>query len=153
MAIDFDKFDEKVDLGELQKEVAEAPDTSDVPKGDYIVSIEKMEICQTKAKDKLMFAVQAKIKEGDYKGRMLFFNRVITGNKNTETWSDAKAIKGVLTWLEKLETETQPEFINYKDFADCVLDIFQEIKGKVELDVYYDSTAFNPIRINEVYDL
>ena len=67
MAIDFSAFDEKVDLQELQNEVQNAPDNdfADVPDGTYIISIEKMEIKLTKAQDKLMFAVQAKIKEGE----------------------------------------------------------------------------------------
>lgn len=154
MAIDFSAFDNKVDLDALQKDVAEAKDTEfqDVPDGKYIVGIEKMEIKLTKAGDKLMFAVQCKIKEGEQANRMIFFNRVISGNKVSENWNDGRAIKSVITWLEKLETEVVPEFINYADFADCVLDIFQEIQGKVEMEVDYKSSAFNSITILEVFD-
>lgn len=153
MAIDFGAFDQKVNLNELQKEVAEADATAfeDVPNGTYIVSFEKMEIKLTKAKDKLMFAVQAKIKEGEYKGRLLFFNRVISGN-TSQKWTDGMAIKSVITWLDKLETETVPEFVNYEDFADCVLDIFQEIQGKVEAEIEWKADAFHPMTINEVFD-
>lgn len=154
MAIDFSAFDNKVDLNELQKEVAEAKDNEfqDVPDGKYIVGIEKMEIKLTKAGDKLRFAVQCKIKEGEQANRMIFFNCVISGNKNSENWNDGRAIKFVITWLEKLETEVVPEFINYADFADCVLDIFQEIQGKIEMEVDYKSSAFNPITILEVFN-
>lgn len=153
MAIDFSAFDNKVNLSELQKEVQEAKDTEyvDVPDGTYVVSIEKMEIKLTNAKDKLMFAVQCKIKEGEQKGRMIFFNRVISGNSSPK-WTDGQAIKSVCTWLDKLETETVPEFINYADFADCVLDIFQEVQGKVEMEVEYAAKKFNPITIIEVFD-
>lgn len=154
MAVDFSAFDQKVNLDALQKEVAEAKENEfeDVPDGTYIVGIEKMEIKPTKTGDKLMFAAQCKIKEGEYKNRMIFFNRVISGNKNSETWNDGKAIKSVITWLDKLETETLPEFVNYGDFADCVLDIFQEIQGKVEMEIDYTSKGFNPISIKEVFD-
>lgn len=153
MAIDFSAFDNKVNLSELQKEVQEAKDTeyADVPDGTYVVSIEKMEIKLTNAKDKLMFAVQCKIKEGEQKGRMIFFNRVISGNSSPK-WTDGQAIKSVCTWLDKLETETVPEFINYADFADCVLDIFQEVQGKIEMEVDYAAKRFNPISIIEVFD-
>lgn len=153
MAIDFSAFDNKVNLSELQKEVQEAKDTeyADVPDGTYVVSIEKMEIKLTNAKDKLMFAVQCKIKEGEQKGRMIFFNRVISGNSSPK-WTDGQAIKSVCTWLDKLETETVPEFINYADFADCVLDIFQEVQGKIEMEVEYAAKKFNPITIIEVFD-
>ena len=105
----------------------------------------------TNAKDKLMFAVQCKIKEGDHKGRLLFFNRVISGNSSPK-WTDGMAIKSVCTWLDKLETETIPEFVNYADFADCVLDIFQEVQGKVEAEVEWAAKKFNPITIKEVFD-
>lgn len=153
MAIDFSAFDNKINLTELQKEVQEAKDTeyTDVPDGTYIVSIEKMEIKLTNAKDKLMFAVQCKIKEGEHKGRMIFFNRVISGNSSAK-WTDGQAIKSVCTWLDKLETDTAPEFVNYSDFADCVLDIFQEVQGKVEMEVDYAAKRFNPISIIEVFD-
>ena len=154
MAVDFSAFDNKVDLNALQAEVEKADLSAfeDVPDGTYIVSIEKMEIKETKAKDKLMFAVQCKIKEGQHKGRLLFFNRVISGNKTSEKWNDGKAIKSVCTWLDKLETETVPEFYNYADFADMVLDIFQEVQGKVELEVEWVAKDFNPITISGVFD-
>lgn len=153
MAVDFSKFDGKIDLNALQKEVQDAKETNyeDVPDGTYVVSIEKMEIKETKAGDKLMFAVQCKIKEGEHKGRMIFFNRVISGNSSAK-WTDGQAIKSVCTWLNKLETDTAPEFVNYSDFADCVLDIFQEIQGRIEIEVNYKANNFNPISIIEVFD-
>lgn len=153
MSIDFAAFDSKVNLDELQKEV-EAADFStfeDVPDGTYIVGFDKMEIKLTNAKDKLMFAVCAKIKEGEFKGRLLFFNRVISGNSSPK-WTDGMAIKSVCTWLDKLETEIVPEFINYEDFAGCVLDIFQEIQGRVEAEIEWKAKAFNPMSIKEVFD-
>lgn len=152
MAVDFDKFDEAVDLKELHNGIDAAPDTSDVPKGQYITSVEKMEITTTKDGKKLMFTMWLKIKEGKQQGRLLFFNRVISGNKS-EKWTDAKAIKSVITMLEKFGTDIVPVFISYKDFAGLVLDIFQEIKGKVELDIDYDKDAFNSVSIRDVYDI
>lgn len=156
MAIDFSAFDEKVDLQELQNEVQNAPDNdfADVPDGTYIISIEKMEIKLTKAQDKLMFAVQCKIKEGEQANRMIFFNRVISGNKVSENWNDGRAIKSVCTWVNELlgKDETPVEFINYQDFADQILDVFQSIQGAIEVEVDYKADAFNPITIKEVFD-
>lgn len=154
MAVDFSKFDQKVDLQELQKEVQDAPESNfaDVPDGDYEVSFDSMEIKETKAGDKLMFAVRCSILDGDQKGRKIFFNRVISGNSSPE-WTDGMAIKSVCTWLDKLETNTVPEFFNYGDFADCVLDIFQEVQGKVGAAVTYKANNFNPITINEAFDM
>ena len=156
MAIDFSAFDGKVDLNELQKEVQEAPDSGfeDVPDGEYIVGIEKMEIKLTKAKDKLMFAVQCKIKEGEQENRMIFFNRVISGNKVSEKWNDGRAIKSVCTWVNKLlaDDEEPVEFINYQDFANQILDVFQSVQNSIEIAVDYKADDFNPITIKEVFD-
>lgn len=156
MAIDFSAFDEKVDLQELQNEVQNAPDNdfADVPNGTYIIGIEKMEIKLTKAQDKLMFAVQCKIKEGEQANRMIFFNRVISGNKVSENWNDGRAIKSVCTWVNELlgKDETPVEFINYQDFADQILDVFQSIQGAIEVEVDYKADDFNPITIKEVFD-
>ena len=55
--------------------------------------------------------------------------------------------------VDKLGTDLVPEFVNYSDFAELVLDIFQEIQGKVELDVTYKASDFNPVSINEIYDI
>lgn len=157
MAVDFSAFDEKVNLDELQKEVEAADENEfdDVPDGTYIISIEKMEIRLTNAKDKLMFAVQGKIKEGEQKNRMIFFNRVISGNKNSESWNDGKAIKSVVTWVNKLlsEKEEPVAFVNYNNFAEQILDVFQSIQGSIEVEVDYAAKKFNSITIQEVFDL
>lgn len=155
MAVDYSAFDEAVDLNELQKEVEDAPETNfdEVPDGKYIVGIEKMEIKTTKAGDKLMFAVQAKIKEGDQANRMIFFNRVISGNKSPR-WTDGMAIKSVCTWVNELLApgDTPVTFVNYADLAGQILDVFQSIQGAVEVEVDYKASAFNPVTINEVYE-
>lgn len=155
MAIDFSAFDDKIDLQELQNEVQNAPDNDfdDVPDGTYIIGIEKMEIKLTKAQDKLMFAVQAKIKEGKLENRMIFFNRTISGNRSPK-WTDGQAIKSVCTWVNHLIAEDQEPvtFVNYTDFADQILDVFQSIQGKIEIEVDYKAGAFNPITIKEVFD-
>lgn len=167
MGIDFSKFDNMVDEKELQEQVANAKEQEfdDVLKGEYICSIEKMEVKLTKAGDKLMFSVQMKIKETiknakgkKEDGRWIFFNRIICGNKQKVkdgqvTWNDGIAIKGVMTWLKKLESGFEIEFKGYQDFADLVLDIYQDMAKTVEVEVKYDGDSFNSIQIKNVYDL
>lgn len=156
--MDFDKFDKMVDNKELKKQMDEAPEFDDVPKGTYMVVIDKMEIKPTKAGDKLMFAVQLGITETidapkKQDKRKLFFNRVICGNKITERWNDGVAIKGVISWVEKLLDEDDTiEFKNYSQFAEEILDIYQDICPVVALKVKYDPDAFNPVTIEEVFD-
>lgn len=160
MSVDFDKFDQMVDNKELKKQMEAAPEYDDVPKGSYRCSIEKMEVKPTKAGDKLMFAVQLKIKETldapkKQDKRFIFWNRVICGNKTTDKWNDGVAIKGVITWISKILTEDDEpiEFKNYKKFADDVLDIYQDICSGIEVDVDYDPDGFNPITIKDVTDI
>lgn len=158
MSVDFNKFDQMVDQKELKKQMEATPEYDDVPKGTYMVVIDKMEIKPTKAQDKLMLAVQMGITETieapkKQDKRKIFFNRVICGNRTTERWSDGAAIKGVISWVEKLLDEGDTiEFKNYSQFADEILDIYQDICPQISLKVDYDPDAFNPITIVEVFD-
>lgn len=158
MAIDYSKFDQNVDLDALQKDVLNAKDSEfeDVPDGTYIVSIDKMEIKETKAGDKLMFSVAAKIKEGEFKGRLLFFNRVISGNTSPK-WTDAQAIKSVISWVNKLLApgEAPVEFVNYADFDGQILDVFQSVKDTIEIEMEWKAKNFNPMHFEEdnVYEV
>lgn len=149
MAVDFSAIDNAIDQEALDKSVQDAKNNAnDVPKGTYICSIEKMEIGETKKDHRPMFILQLKIKEGEHTKRNLFMNRVIYGTKN-----DGSMIQSVITILEKLETQTAPQFTGYNNFVENVADIYEEVQGKIELEVDWDSTAFNSISINEVFDL
>lgn len=158
MAIDYSKFEENVDLDALQKDVQNAKDTEfeDVPDGTYIVGIDKMEIKETKAGDKLMFSVTAKIKEGEFKGRLLFFNRVISGNTSSK-WTDAQAIKSVISWVNKLLApgEAPVDFVNYADLDAQILDVFQSVKDTIEIEMEWRAKNFNPMHFEEdnVYEV
>lgn len=148
--MDFSKFDNAINEEQL-KQIDEAKKNNnsnnvELPKGDYTVKIEKMELAATKD-GRPMFKVMCRIIEGKYKKCCMFMNRVVYGTSN-----DSNMIASVLGWLAKLETETKPEFKNYSQFADNILDIFEEVEGAVELDVLYDPDKFNNITIKEVFD-
>ena len=156
-----------INEAELSKQLEEAKnnapqgDSLETPAGNYVAKIEKMEIGATKD-GRPMFKVQLRVIEAgedaseevvEYlrhfknKKPCLFMNRVIYGTKN-----DANMIQSVIGWLQKLEPSVTVEFKNYSQFADLVLDIFEEVADAVELDVDYDSKAFNSISISEVFD-
>jgi hypothetical protein len=162
MAVDFSKFDEAVNMDQLQKDIKEAKDNGygdfgSLPKGEYIVGLENMEIGATKD-GRPMFKVQCRVIEAlDSEGQeylthfknkkpCMFMNRVIYGTKN-----DGNMINRVIGWLNKLEVDA--EFNSYSQFNDLVLDIAEEVVGAVELKVAYDEKAFNSISILEVYDV
>lgn len=150
MSIDFSKWDNSINSEDMAKAINEAKSNqpqSDrtVPTGKYTVKIEKMEIGETKDK-RPMFKVQCRILEGEFKKWCIFMNRVIAGTKN-----DANMIASVIGWLEKLDAGVV-EFKSYSQFADLVLDIYEDLADAVELDVQYDPEAFNSISIVEVFD-
>ena len=164
--MDFSKFDNAVSnetmkqIEEAKKNAPQGGSLGDLPAGEYTVKIENMELGSTKD-GRPMFKVQCRIIEAiegypeaeEYlshfkaKKPCMFMNRVIYGTKN-----DANMIASVIGWLEKLETETQPEFKNYSQFAENVLDIFEEVADAIELDVEYDHKSFNSNSIIEVFD-
>ena len=149
--MDFSKFDATINEAELTKQLEEAknnaPQTNkEVPAGNYTVKVEKMEVGATKD-GRPMFKVQCRILEGEFKKWCVFMNRVLYGTKN-----DATMISSVIGWLQKLEPSMTVEFKNYSQFADLVLDVFEEVADAVELDVAYDPDAFNSISIEEVFD-
>lgn len=175
MAIDFAALDKKVDFGELNKAIKEAEENGgtgnyeELPKGEYFVEIEKMEIGETKdgrpmlkAMARVLDAVsedEAKNRNDaaikffeNYKGKKnpcMFMNRVLYGTKN-----DANMIASAVGWLNSLEPQdTTAVFESYSQFNDCVLDIFEEIEGAVEYHVNYDPDAFNSISIIESFDV
>lgn len=167
MAMDFSKFDATINEAELSKQLEEAKNNApqgdglETPAGNYVAKVEKMELGATKD-GRPMFKVQLRVIEaGDeatdevkeylshFKNKKpcLFMNRVIYGTKN-----DANMIQSVIGWLQKLEPSVTVEFKNYSQFSDLILDIYEEVADAVELDVNYDSKAFNSISIEEVFD-
>lgn len=158
MSVDFEKFDQMVNNDELKKQMEAAQDFDDVPAGTYMAVIDKMEVKETKDGKGLIFALQMGITETidapkKQDKRKVFWNRKIAGNKVTEKWNDGVAIKGVITWIQKLLDEGDTiEFKNYSQFADEILDIYQDICPQIELKIKYDPDGFNPIEIIEVFD-
>lgn len=174
MAIDFAALDKKVNFGELSAAIKEAEENGgtgnyeELPKGEYIVRFENLEIGETKD-GRPMLKVMGRVQEAvgeeaeeendkaceffeNYKGKKkpcIFMNRVLYGTKN-----DGNMIASAVGWLKSLEPQdTTPTFESYSQFNDCVLDIFEEIEGAVEYHVKYDPEAFNSISIVEVYDI
>ena len=164
--MDFSRFDATINEAELAKQLEEAKNNPqgeglETPAGSYVAKVEKMELGATKD-GRPMFKVQLRVVEAgedasteviEYlkhfknKKPCLFMNRVLYGTKN-----DANMINSVIGWLQKLEPSQVVEFKNYSQFADLILDIFEEVADAVELAVNYDPDAFNSISIEELFD-
>lgn len=153
--MDFSKFDQQVNLDQLKKDAEEAAkngggDYPEVPKGTYIVKLEKLELGETKD-HRPMLKAQFRITEGEFEKQCLFYNRVIFGTKN-----DANMIAAAVGFLTKLEPsdEVGPVvFESYSQFAELAMDIMEDVEGVLEYEVEYDPTAFNSISIKEAFEL
>lgn len=161
MAVDWNKFDNAVNKQQLEKDIKEAKenggtgDFPEVPSGTYTVKLKSMEMGVTGPKSKNpgspILKASFKIKEGKYKGQLLFYNRVLYGTKN-----DGNMIASALGFLEKLEPSEevgQIAFHSYGDFADLVLDVFEDVTDALEYEVEYDPDAFNTISIKEAFEV
>ena len=77
----FEEFDKAIDTEGLQKDIKESEENGsnyrEVPKGDYEVSINKLEIKASKNGDP-MFSCWFKVLTGDYENCLIFMNQVIT---------------------------------------------------------------------------
>lgn len=150
MAVDFSKFDKQINKEELAAQEAKAKENNfePLPDGEYICSLTSMEVKETKAGDKLMLSAGFTVKEGKYTKRMLWLNQNIFGTKN-DGFGIMKA-KEVLTAISGEEVE----FTTYSEFAEEVLDIFQDFAGSIEVKVeQYQNNGYTNLRIKDVYDI
>lgn len=152
--MDFSQFDKQIDLGQLKKDTEEIKKNGgtgnfpEIPAGEYMTKVEKLELGATKD-GRPMLKAMFRIIDGEYKKSCLFFNRVLFGTKN-----DANMIAGAMTWLESLEPseEVGPIVFNgYSDLAELIMDIAEDI-SELQYNVEYDPDDFNSISIAEVFE-
>lgn len=146
MAIDFSKFDKKVDLEGLKKDIEESADGDfkEVPFGTYEVAINKLELGESKKGDP-MVKVWFKILEGEYKNSLIFMNQVIT---------QGFQIHIVDELLRSLETDVDVKFESYQQYADMLLDVFEAVDGKLEFGLEYgERKGFSTFKITDVFEV
>ena len=150
MAIDFSKFDKQVDLDGLKNDVKEAEENGgtgnykEVPLGTYEVAITKLELGESKKHDP-MVKVWFKILEGEYKGRLLFMNQVIT---------QGFQIHIVDEFLRSLETDVEIGFESYSQYTQLLMDVYEAVDGNFEYGLKYgENKGFNTFEITEVFEL
>ena len=166
--VDFDGLNKDIKAAEENGGTGEFPQ---LPAGHYFVKMENLELGETKdgrPMVKWMFRVIDAAQKSDlsdagvkgsnkdaidfmdnYKPKKkpcMFMNRVIYGNRVTDSWNDGVAIQGVVTWLQKLECDFDVSFHNYSDFADVLLDVAEDI-ADVAMLVHRDHAAINTLPV------
>lgn len=144
--MDFSKFDQKVDLEGLKKDIEDSAnsDFKEVPHGNYEVSVNKLELGESKKGDP-MVKVWFKIVSGEFKGSLIFMNQVIT---------QGFQIHIVDELLRSFETDIDIHFESYSQYADLLADIYEAVDGNFEYGLKYgEKNGFNTFEITDVFEL
>lgn len=159
MAFDWSKFDKEVDLEALQEDVEEVEknggfgDFEEIPDGEYEVSVEKLELTQSKKGDP-MLTIWFKIIAGEYEGQRIFYNKVMQPQNDKAFGLQVHQNNEMLRSIWDCEKD-DVKFTGFKDYADLVLDIHEDIDGKFEylLEKKTDKKGFDQFKILEVYEV
>ena len=144
----FEKWNSNVDLAGLQKDVKDAQDNNKefekVPHGEYEVKVDKMELKASKKGDP-MVSIWFTILEGKYKKSKLFLNQVIT---------QGFQIHIVNELLKSMKTDLVIEFVDYKQYAELLLDVAEECdSNNLEFAIKYeDNKGYDKFTITEVFE-
>ena len=144
----FDKFNQEMDKDLIQQQINEASENSfeDVPVGKYEVAVNKLEVKPTKNGDKVMLTCSFKVLEGQYKGRLIFFNQVIMSGFQIHMANQ---------FLKSLDTGEIVEFKDYDQYADMVKVIDLTIqRTELEYELEYSKTdkGYDKYEITEVFE-
>ena len=144
----FEKWNSNVDLKGLQEDVKKAQDDNReyeaVPHGEYEVKLDKLELKASKKGDPMVSAWFT-ILEGKYKKSKLFLNQVITQGFQIHIMN---------TFLKSMKTDIVIEFVDYKQYADLLLDVAEECdKNNLEFALKYeDNKGYDKFTITEVFE-
>jgi hypothetical protein len=128
----FERWKQEIDVEGLKKDIEEAAngggkrDYKEVPHGVYEVSIEKMEMVESKASHKPMMTVWFKVMAGEYKGNKIFYNQVLTTGTGIHFANE---------FLRSLELETVSDieenggklFTGWEQYSNLLMDCTEEM--------------------------
>lgn len=146
----FDKWNKNVDTKGLAEDAKEAEqnggsgDYPEVPVGQYEIKIDKMELKESSKGDP-MFSAQFRILAGDHENQCLFMNQVIT---------QGFQIGIVNKFLRSLDVTDDVEFKDYEQYNNLVMDIMEEVDGKLEflLDYRKSKKDFPIYTIKDIFE-
>lgn len=144
----FAKFNQEMDKDLIQQEINEASANSfeDVPVGKYEVAVTRLEVKPTKNGDKVMLTCTFKILDGQYKGRLIFFNQVIMSGFQIHMANQ---------FLRSLDTGEEIEFKDYDQYSDMVKVIDKVIQvSELEYGLEYSKSdkGYDQYKITDVYE-
>ncbi len=129
----FEKFNAQFDIEGLKSDEANSGKSGEfveVPKGDYEVSITKLELAESK-KGLPMMKCWFKIIAGDFQGQLIFMNQNVTSGF---------ALHVANEFLNSLESGINAEFEDFVQYADMIESVFHAIEGD-EYQLAYGENA------------
>ena len=147
----FDKWDKEVDTEGLAKDVAEAAENGGnfeaVPHGTYEVEVNKMELKKSKKGDP-MLSIWFKIINGPHKGSLIFYNQVLTTGFGLHNANEM---------LRSLDSGIEVEFVNFKQYHNMILDIYEAVNDNLEYALKYTENSknkdFSDYKITDVFEV
>lgn len=150
MANIWDKFDKEINTKGLQEDVKEAAkngggDFKEVPHGSYEVSVDKMELTESKKGDP-MVSIWFKILEGEYKGNRIFYNQVITQGFQVHFANEL---------IRAMDSGLTIEFQTYGQYGNLLMDVAEAIDDKLEFELEYSEgkKGFSNYKITDVFEV
>ena len=143
------KFDKEFDTKGLQEEIKEAAENDrggyeDVPDGDYEVSVEKLELKESRKGDP-MLSVWFNILDGKFTNSKIFMNQVLTKGFQIHNANEL---------LRSLGTDLDIKFDSFSQYAELIDDVFEQIDAdglEYLLDYGINKKGYNTFKIKEVY--
>ncbi|MEC1377340.1 DUF669 domain-containing protein [Heyndrickxia oleronia] len=159
MAFDWSKFDKQVDLESLQADVKEVEenggsgDFEPLPDGKYEVAVEKLELTESKKGDP-MLTIWFKVVAGEFENQRIFYNKVMQPQNDKAFGLQVHQNNEMLRALWDCEKD-DVEFKSFKQYADLILDIHEEIDGQFEylLEKGTNKGGFDTFEIVEVFEV
>lgn len=141
----WEKFDKEIDK-DIQKQIEDAENSeyAEVPLGDYEVKVDNMELKISKSGNP-MVSIWFRIIAGDYNNNLLFMNQVI--NQPFQIGLANKILRA-------LDPNKNVEFETYSQYANLIMDIYEEIDGKFEYAIRYgEKKGFSTFEVLDVFEV
>ncbi|MBL7575397.1 Protein of unknown function [Peptoniphilus asaccharolyticus DSM 20463] len=141
----WEKFDKEIDK-DIQKQIEDAENSeyAEVPLGDYEVKVDNMELKISKSGNP-MVSIWFRIIAGDYNNNLLFMNQVI--NQPFQIGLANKILRA-------LYPNKNIEFETYSQYANLIMDIYEEIDGKFEYAIRYgEKKGFSTFEVLDIFEV
>lgn len=147
MAVNFEKFNKSIDIEGLKADLASGkndPQFDEVPKGNYEVKIQKMELTESK-KGMPMVTIWFKIAAGQWKDRLIFMNQVITQAFQVHICNEL---------FKSMDTGLEIDFENYVQYSGLIYDLAEAVESQgLSFNLEYgEKKGFSTFKILEVFE-